>query len=111
MPVVAPEPSEWDRFAGLPAGDPVPLDTVDEIRALRARLVIGNILTRNEWAAIPLAMDRLLAMHDEVVAALREARAERDAFLAALGAIATLPSASIAVRDIARHALLNGGAS
>jgi hypothetical protein len=46
-----------------------------------------------------------------LVAALREARAERDAFLAALGAIATLPSASIAVRDIARHALLNGGAS
>lgn len=40
-----------------------------------------------------------------------EARAERDAFLAALGAIATLPSASIAVRDIARHALLNGGAA
>ena len=46
-----------------------------------------------------------------LVAALREARAERDAFLAALGAIATLPSASIAVRDIARHALLNGGAA
>lgn len=40
-----------------------------------------------------------------------DARAERDAFLAALGAIATLPSASIAVRDIARHALLNGGAA
>lgn len=38
-----------------------------------------------------------------------EARAERDAYLAALGAIASMPSASIAVRDVARHALLNGG--
>lgn len=40
-----------------------------------------------------------------------EARAERDAYLAALGAIASMPSASVAVRDVARHALLNGGAS
>lgn len=40
-----------------------------------------------------------------------EARAERNAYLAALAAIASMPSASIAVRDVARHALLNGGAS
>lgn len=86
---------------------------VEQLRVTRA--------TDRNRGMTDLDLDAIEASHPDepginpfvrpLVAALREARAERDAFLAALGAIATLPSASIAVRDIARHALLNGGAA